>query len=417
MNNYQRSSGLLIVIICLVIIPWTISAEPVPGTEAVLFTLSGEPFYMTLEGDYLFWLEERGLFSYNIANGLKTQLVQTEEQTQNDSDTTIPAMRQIGTPTISRDFVVFSEKGIMLMNISTGSLVQLTNQNDSVLPVSDLRFNQNPWIDGDRVVWTEHEGLTHSSVDGGKIVILNLTTGERQYLPTGSPGNQSTPMISGDFILWKDYRHSGLNDQKLYLFDLENGTEERLPTENPVKSNPYISGDDIVWTEKIHGIHTIIHYSISSRTRTVVGQGSIDQGHLPPISDDRIIWLQSRNPIDFRDRRCAVMVMDLRTGEKSQITSFQQGLSHPIISGEQVVYTRGEGEDWFRSPREVVLYTLSSRPGETGMSDTSRSNSHSPLNSSLNQGGAIPPTSSPGFACFTLVAGCIAALALRKVLR
>ncbi|HPD11469.1 MAG TPA: hypothetical protein PLN56_10810 [Methanoregulaceae archaeon] len=417
MNNYQRSSGLLIVIICLVIIPWTISAEPVPGTEAVLFTLSGEPFYMTLEGDYLFWLEERGLFSYNIANGLKTQLVQTEEQTQNDSDTTIPAMRQIGTPTISRDFVVFSEKGIMLMNISTGSLVQLTNQNDSVLPVSDLRFNQNPWIDGDRVVWTEHEGLTHSSVDGGKIVILNLTTGERQYLPTGSPGNQSTPMISGDFILWKDYRHSGLNDQKLYLFDLENGTEERLPTENPVKSTPYISGDDIVWTEKIHGIHTIIHYSISSRTRTVVGQGSIDQGHLPPISDDRIIWLQSRNPIDFRDRRCAVMVMDLRTGEKSQITSFQQGLSHPIISGEQVVYTRGEGEDWFRSPREVVLYTLSSRPGETGMSDTSRSNSHSPLNSSLNQGGAIPPTSSPGFACFTLVAGCIAALALRKVLR
>jgi len=417
MNNYQRSSGLLIVIICLVIIPWTISAEPVPGTEAVLFTLSGEPFYMTLEGDYLFWLEERGLFSYNIANGLKTQLVQTEEQTQNDSDTTIPAMRQIGTPTISRDFVVFSEKGIMLMNISTGSLVQLTNQNDSVLPVSDLRFNQNPWIDGDRVVWTEHEGLTHSSVDGGKIVILNLTTGERQYLPTGSPGNQSTPMISGDFILWKDYRHSGLNDQKLYLFDLENGTEERLPTENPVKSTPYISGDDIVWTEKIHGIHTIIHYSISSRTRTVVGQGSIDQGHLPPISDDRIIWLQSRNPIDFRDRRCAVMVMDLRTGEKSQITSFQQGLSHPIISGEQVVYTRGEGEDWFRSPREVVLYTLSSRPGETGMSDTSRSNSHSPLNSSLNQGGAIPPTSSPGFAYITLIGGCITALALRKVLR
>jgi hypothetical protein len=423
MNNYRHSSDLLIVIICLVTIPWTISAEPIPGTEAILFTLSGEPFYMTLEGDRLFWLQdskylnasERGLYTHNLTEGTTKQLIRIGEQGQMSSDSTIPIAHQVETPSVSGNRVVFNEKGIILMNISTGSLVQLTNLDDAFLPVSDLRFNQNPSIDGDRVVWTEHEGLAHSGVDGGKIIILNLTTGERQYLPTGSPGNQSTPVISGDFILWKDYRHGGPDDPAIYFFDLRTGEEERLSVENPVQGNSYISGGEIVWTEKIQGIHTIVHYSISSRTRTIIGQGSIHQGHFPPISDGRVVWLQSRNPLDIREERNAIMVMDLHTGEKSQISSFQRGLSHPVISGEQIIYTRGEGEDWFRFPREVVLYTLSSRPGETGMSDTDRSNSHSPLNSSLNQGGAIPPTSSPGFTCFTLVAGCIAALGLWKI--
>lgn len=408
MNNHQRSSGLLIIVICLVTTPLVTSAEPVSGTETGLFTLSGEPFHMILDEDRLFWIQdskylnasEQGLFYYNISDGMTKQL------------------GQIGAPAISGDRIVFSEKGIMTINLSTGSTVQLTNQNDAVLPVSDLRFNQNPCIDGDRVVWTEHEGLVHSNVEGGRIVILNLTTGERQYLPTGSPGNQSTPIISGNFILWKDYRHSGPDDQELYLFDLEKGTEERLPTENPVKANPYLSGDEVVWTEEIHGIHMIIHYSISSRTRTVVGQGSVHQGHLPPVSDYRVVWLQSKNPLDIREERNAIMLMDLRTGEKRQITPFRRGLSHPVISGEYIIYTRGAGDDWFNEPREVVLYTLSSSQGETvNGTDTRPGNDNSPIpaTNSLDKGEAMPPTSSPGFTCITLIAGCIAALAIKKV--
>lgn len=424
MNNYRRSGALLIVIVSLVTIPLVISAEPVSGTETVLFTLSGEPFNMILEEDRLFWIQdskylnasERGLYGYNLTEGTKRQLVRIEEQTQMSSDGTIPTMHQVEAARFSGDRIVFSEKGIMLMNISTGSLIQLTNQNDAVLPVSDIRFNQNPSIDGDRVVWTEHEGLARSSVDGGTIVILNLATGERQYLPTSSPGNQSAPMVSGNFILWKDYRHGGQDDPGLYLFDLKNGEEERLPTENPLKSNPFISGDDVVWTEKKPGM--IVHFSISSRTRTIIGQGYVHQGHLPPVSDDRVVWLQSMNPPDFRERRCAIMVMDLRTGEKSRITPFRTGLSHPVISGDRVIFTRGAGEDWSREPREVVLYTLTARDEETvSGTDTRPGNGNSPTLAinSLDKGEAIPPTLSPGFTFFTLIAGCAAALAFRKV--
>ncbi len=41
------------------------------------------------------------------------------------------------------------------------------------------------------------------------------------------------------------------------------------------------------------------------------------------------------------------------------------GLSHPVVSGEQVIFTWGAGKDWSREPCEVVLYTLSSRTEET----------------------------------------------------
>lgn len=41
-----------------------------------------------------------------------------------------------------------------------------------------------------------------------------------------------------------------------------------------MKSNPFIPGDDVFWTEMIHGIHTIVYYSSSSYTRTIIGLGS-----------------------------------------------------------------------------------------------------------------------------------------------
>jgi hypothetical protein len=114
------------------------------------------------------------------------------------------------------------------------------------------------------------------------------------------------------------------------------------------------------------------------------------------------------------------MVMDLRTGEKSQITPFQRGLSHPVISGEYIIYTRGAGDDWSREPREVVLSVLPSRPEETvsGMDTRQGNSTPSPSADSQGKGEVIPPpTPSPGFSCPILIAGFIAALVVWKVRR
>ena len=341
------------------------AAENTSGTETVLFTLAGEPLSLVFDGDRLLWLQqsaspnapEQGLYVYNLTEGTTRQLVRIGEPSEQSSEGDNATVHEILTPDVSGDRVVFAEIGIMLTNITTGSTVRLTNQNDGSLPVSELRHNQNPWIDGDRIVWTEHDGVSYSGVSGGRIVLLNLTTGKKEYVPAGMPGNQSYPRISGNYIVWNDYRDNK-DYPSLYLFDIRNGTETRLTSS--IIGIPVIQGDSVFWEEKNSmGIDTIIRYKISTGTRAELGPGWMGQTQaIPPVSDDRIVWRVSRSSSNMREEQGAIMVMDLRTGEKSQITSFEKGVSFPVISGDRIVYTRGARDDWFKEPREVVLYTL-----------------------------------------------------------
>jgi beta propeller repeat protein len=319
-------------------------------------------------------------------------------------------VHQVETPVTSGDQVVFSEIGIMLTNISTGSTVQLTNQDDPILPVSELKHNQNPWIDRDRVVWTEHSTGYYSSVSGGKIVLLNLTTGERQYVPAGMPGNQSYPKISGDYLIWKDYRNEGRDYPDLYLFDLRTGTETRLTAPKTLRGIPYIRGDHVFWEEKnLYGIDTIIQYTLSTGTRSDLGPGWLGQTDaIPPFSDNRVVGILSENPFDIREEKGAIIVLDLNTGEKSQITSFRRGLSFPMISGDRIIYTRGAGDDWEREPREVVLYTLAPKQtpvvsaSGTGTDDGGISPSLPPSTVVLSE---TTPVASAGFPSMVSIAG------------
>lgn len=358
--NHLNSAFLMSFIFsCLFFMP-AVSAMEEPGTETILFTLQGEPTNMIIDGDRLFWLQdnkflnytERGIYIYNFSEDSKRCIRH------------IPPPSDRGTwsfyaPVISGNQIVYQEgKAIMLTNSITGQTTQLTNSDDETVPVSALKYNQNPWIDKDKIVWTEHNAESYSSFSGGKIVLYNQTNGEKQYVPVGMPGYQNSPRISGDDIVWRDYRQSDENNPDLYHFNLITAQENMLPTEKSVIGIPFVMGDLIIWTEMIQGVHTIIDYSLSSQTRTVIGPGSVNDGHVPPVSERRIVWLKSKNPLNVREESGAIMVMDLHSGEKSQLTPFEKGLSFPAISGDRIIYTRGAGKNEFREQREVVLYTL-----------------------------------------------------------
>ncbi len=375
MKKYSYSCILALAIFSCILVPCCSAEAPFSGNETVLLTLQGEPLYLAFDGQRVIWLMEgndlpmfeRGLFCNTLADASTSALIRIGGRDERNLAGDPPSVLDIGSPAVSGDLIVFGEFGIMLMNRSSGPVLQLTNQNDSILPVSDLRRNQNPRVDSDRVVWTEHDLNQGSSLSPGNVVLRNLTRGDQEYVPVGMPGYQSMPMVSGDFILWRDYRRGGEDDPDLYLFDTRSGTETRLPMDGPLIGIPYLGNDTVLWTETVHGMPTIVGYSLSSGARTVVGPGSLHQGHLPPVSECRVVWLQSKNSLDFREERSAVMAMDLVTGEKIQITPFERGLSHPVISGDRVVFTRGAGDDWSREPREVVMYTLPARATGAGM--------------------------------------------------
>ena len=375
MKKYSYSCIFILAIFSCVLVSFCSAEAPSSGNETVLLTLQGEPLYLAFDGQRVIWLMEgndlpmfeRGLFCYTLTDASTSALIRIGGRDDRNLAGDPPSVLDIGSPAVSGDLIVFGEFGIMLMNRSSGPVLQLTNQNDSILPVSDLRRNQNPRVDSDRVVWTEHDLNQGSSLSPGNVVLRNLTSGDQEYVPVGMPGYQSMPMVSGDFILWRDYRRGGEDDPDLYLFDTRSGTETRLPMDGPLIGIPYLGNDTVLWTETVHGMSTIVGYSLSSGARTVVGPGSLHQGHLPPVSECRVVWLQSKNSLDFREERSAVMAMDLVTDEKIQITPFERGLSHPVISGDRVVFTRGAGDDWSREPREVVMYTLPPRTIGTRM--------------------------------------------------
>lgn len=416
-----------ILLISLLFIPAVFAAENhANGTETSLFTLVGEPLYMTFDGDRVFWLQdskhlnvtERGFYVYNLTDRSKKQIYRTGPQ--RDLTGPVPTMSESpGGQSISGDRVVYHEYGIMLTNITTGSTIQLTNQNDSTLPISERKHNYNPWINRDRVVWTEHKGDSLGTTKG-KIVLLNLTTGERYYLPTGAPGNQSFPRISGDSVIWMDIRNGGRDNPDLYLFNIKTGTETCLTQPKMLRAIPYIQGDQVLWAEKIDGIFTIIHYDISTGTRNGLGPGSLHEGHIPQLSDNRVVWLQPKNPLDIGEQRSAVTVVDLITGEKNRITQFRDGLSSPVISGDRIIYTRGAGENIFTEPREVVLYTLAPRPVLSVSTIQTRTGPDNTTPSILpNQKATHPsrttPAASPGFSAMLLIIGLAMGAILGKI--
>ena len=403
------------------------AAENISGTETVLFTLAGEPLSLGFDGDRLLWLQQsaspgapaQGLYVYNLTEGTTRQLVRIGEPSEQSSEGYNATVHEVLTPEVSGDRVVFADgNGIMLTNITNGSTVRLTNRDDGSLSASGLKHNLNPWIDSDRIVWIENAGVSYSTVSSGRIVLFNLTTGKKEYVPAGMPGNQSYPRISGNYIVWNDYRDNK-DYPELYLMDIRNGTETRLTSS--IIGIPFTRGDSVFWEEKNSiGIDTLVRYTISTGIRSEIGSGWMGQAQaIPPVSDDRIVWRVSRSPSNMREEQGAIMVMDLRTGEKNQITSFEKGVSFPVISGDRIVYTRGAGDDWFREPREVVLYTITSpRPSTittlSGTSDTGTRESLPPY--TVAPSGTMP-TAPAGLPDMVPIVGVLVAIFLWLITR
>ncbi|MCK9580000.1 MAG: hypothetical protein M0Q92_06060 [Methanoregula sp.] len=257
--------------------------------------------------------------------------------------------------------------------------------------------------------------------------MLNLTSGEKQYVPASIPGNQSYPRISGNYLIWRDSSSEGRDYPDLYLFNLITGTETRLTTPKMLRGIPYIQGDHVFWEEKNPmGIDTIIQYTLSTGTRSDLGPGWTSQIDVyPPVSDHRIVWLASKNPFASQnlftiiEEEDAIMVMDLDTGEKNQITPFSGGLSFPMIFGNRIIYTRGAGKDWEREPREVVLFTLTPRQmlsASTIKAETVTGANATPSIPPNQKPISFPmttPTASPGFSLIFPIIGLMAVIVLR----
>jgi beta propeller repeat protein len=71
---------------------------------------------------------------------------------------------------------------------------------------------------------------------------------------TTNTSDQRFPTVSGNIIVWQDYRN-GLPD--IYAYDLSTRTEMQITTNTSDQQNPAVSGNIIVWQDDRNGNYDI----------------------------------------------------------------------------------------------------------------------------------------------------------------
>jgi beta propeller repeat protein len=117
-------------------------------------------------------------------------------------------------------------------------------------------------ISGDVVVWTDYrrepnrqrkeaEPSKYSDIYG-----YNIQTG-REFPVCTAPGEQTRPRIDGNIVVWADYRNDPdgqesrgqIDNPDVYGYDLASGKELPICVSEGYENDPAISGDLVVWVD------------------------------------------------------------------------------------------------------------------------------------------------------------------------
>jgi beta propeller repeat protein len=186
-------------------------------------------------------------------------------------------------------------------------------------------------------------------INGSPLAPLSATT---QSLPMGEfpictdPANQGSPAISGDIVVWEDWRN-GNGD--IYGYDLSTQTEFPLCTDPADQRVPAISGDIVVWQDDRNGNRDIYGYDLTTQTEFQIATDPANQEY-PTISGDIVVWHDDRN--GNRD----IYGYDLTTQTEFQITTDPASQEYPAIWGDIVVW-----RDYCNDNYDIYGYELSTQ--------------------------------------------------------
>ncbi|NPV49493.1 MAG: hypothetical protein HPY69_21320 [Armatimonadetes bacterium] len=174
----------------------------------------------------------------------------------------------------------------------------------------------NPIVSQSRAVWCEQSNPSSFLYD--RVFVCDLPTGQvRQVAEPTREGGQVIPAyISGDWIVWLDYR------------DPERGSD---------------------WM--------IFALNIETDERRMIAQnaGLKQFAPIPRIQGNLVVWVQSDG-----DSQYAIRLYDLATGQTSTLLApSSYWLAWPAVFGDTVVYLKGKkAQDGSVAPRDVYVYDL-----------------------------------------------------------
>ncbi|MCK4733445.1 MAG: hypothetical protein KAT65_13415, partial [Methanophagales archaeon] len=201
---------------------------------------------------------------------------------------------------------------------------------------TDPAGQANPAISGDIVVWTDYRN------GNADIYGYDLSTNTEFPICT-DPAGQANPAISGNIVVWRDDRNYYSTGLDIYGYDLSTDAEFPICTDGAWQQHPAISGDIVVWMDKRNGNQDIYGYNLSSQEELEVYTEPTWQGY-PAISGNIVVWWDCVL-VDHSLTSCDIYGYDLSTGTECAICTHPSYQYHPAISGDIVVWMDSRGVD------------------------------------------------------------------------
>jgi beta propeller repeat protein len=312
----------------------------VPGFEQPIITLLSHQYLPSISGNKIVWFEtnENGyedIYMYDLSSPAQGEVLIVTDTFQDEN-----------TPNISDDKIVWAK-----FNVETGSQdIYMYDPAQGEVPISThTAFQRDPAISGDKIVWQDYR---NGNPDIYMYDLSKPAQGEVQI--TADPAYQDLPTISGDKIVWEDGRNGNYSD--IYMYDLSNPAqgEVQITTDPAQPRFPNISGDKIVWEDGRNGNSDIYMYD------PVQGEVQIttdpeDQRN-PAISGNKIVWE------DYRNGWADIYMYDLSNPAQGevQITTDWNMQLYPEISGNKIVW-----QDFRNLTTDIYMYVISTVSGDT----------------------------------------------------
>jgi len=138
-----------------------------------------------------------------------------------------------------------------------------------------------------------------------------------EFVICNASGNQDSPRISGDIVVWRDDR-GGNND--IYGYNISDSSEFPVCTNASDQWNPDIdhASDAVVWKDNRNGNGDIYGYNLKTETEFVICNESHVQG-APSISGNIVVWIDDR---DGEEYTSYIYGYNLSSGEEFPINTY-----------------------------------------------------------------------------------------------
>lgn len=233
---------------------------------------------------------------------------------------------------------------VVCLQLTVPAALAAAPKSEPVAITTDLREQLNPDISGDKIVWNDFRN------GDSDIYMYDLTT--RTEIPLiVAVGHQELPKIDQDKIVWVDSQ----NSISVYMYDLTTKTETLIAAGAPMAMDPQISGNKIVWLDFRTGKPEIFMYDLATRKETQITTNPSINRWSPNICGDKLTWINS----DVITGNSSLSVYDLTTGKETIINSLVPALgTTPAIYENRVVWVdarNGEGSE------AVYMYDIGSK--------------------------------------------------------